>query len=838
MMIVSDSTMFDYHGNEMENYLKTVMSIAASTFRSPSISVNISLHVVRCLVLEAKEVDPVIVPDAQSSLGNFCDWQRRVYPEDIHDPQHFDIATLITRHDLSRKDLITGSSIRGVLGLANIASACVKSRRCAIVEDNGLATGLTVAHEIGHVLGMEHDGAGNRCLTSGHIMASVTSSGPGAYTWSRCSVGYLNSFLRSPISHCLNDEPDMNKNLSLYRGWRPGQLFHRNEQCRFLYADSSGACSHRQSDCEKLWCLRMNSEKQICSTNRAPPADGTECDEGKWCIGGECVSYGAEGPEPIHGQWSEWEPMFSDCSRTCGGGIRRKRRHCNSPTPSFGGSHCQGEDIQIEACNVFDCPGYSQYRFSEEQCESRNRIPYKDQLTSWVPYTDRSRISGDDFCKHSCVSYDLKKVVKFGRFIDGTRCDGVHPIGEYTAMCVDGECEYFGCDLVKDSNRRFDSCGVCDGDNSTCELQTGTKRILPSNDYTTVLEVPVGSTFINITLLCGGCHLALMSHGQYVFGGEGERGKSRAYSMGDDVISYVGREVESIQIRGHIRSNLTIQVSPFSGDVVEDDDRGSEVRWVFFKPIKERPVYRWNVVSTPCSKTCGFGIHTPEVICKQLESNGIIDIRSVEPYHCLHLKKPDLIPEPCNEFDCPYRLEVGEWGDCSVSCGVTEVRVRQAYCVRENTPGLTEILPYETCDSEDKPMLEEPCNAPVCTDGGKASCNGTIVASQGSFASPNHPGYYPTSVNCMTRIQVNPGYWIDLTFESFDFESSPECIFDYVEVFEEKEDGSSTSISKLCGTRKFSFSIVVKYSSAIVLLHSDSIVTRRGFVVNFSELDP
>ena len=31
----------------------------------------------------------------------------------------------------------------------------------------------------------------------------------------------------------------------------------------------------------------------------------------------------------------------------------------------------------------------------------------------------------------------------------------------------------YGCDLVENSDLRFDNCGVCGGDNSLCEIQTG-----------------------------------------------------------------------------------------------------------------------------------------------------------------------------------------------------------------------------------------------------------------------------------------------------------------------------------------------------------------------------
>lgn len=71
----------------------------------------------------------------------------------------------------------------------------------------------------------------------------------------------------------------------------------------------------------------------------------------KWCRRGECVPFGSEGPQPIHGSWSEFS-SWTKCSRTCGIGVKQKQRKCNNPTPRFGGRQCEGDDIFYELCNT------------------------------------------------------------------------------------------------------------------------------------------------------------------------------------------------------------------------------------------------------------------------------------------------------------------------------------------------------------------------------------------------------------------------------------------------------------------------------------------------------
>ena len=51
----------------------------------------------------------------------------------------------------------------------------------------------------------------------------------------------------------------------------------------------------------------------------------------QWCRRGECIQLGTEGPDTVDGAWSTWSSKYSECSRTCGGGVQYKERRCNTP---------------------------------------------------------------------------------------------------------------------------------------------------------------------------------------------------------------------------------------------------------------------------------------------------------------------------------------------------------------------------------------------------------------------------------------------------------------------------------------------------------------------------
>ena len=59
--------------------------------------------------------------------------------------------------------------------------------------------------------------------------------------------------------------------------------------------------------------------------------------------------------EKIDCEWSEWA-AWTDCSRSCDGGLSYRTRRIVAPA-SNGGKSCLGESIDYHDCNIEGCPG-------------------------------------------------------------------------------------------------------------------------------------------------------------------------------------------------------------------------------------------------------------------------------------------------------------------------------------------------------------------------------------------------------------------------------------------------------------------------------------------------
>ena len=83
-----------------------------------------------------------------------------------------------------------------VIGLAWVSGMCHPDYSCTINEGSNFESVFVIAHEMGHNLGMNHDGEtteGNRCSPDQFLMSPVL--GPGKVTLEEDDLSTENTFL-------------------------------------------------------------------------------------------------------------------------------------------------------------------------------------------------------------------------------------------------------------------------------------------------------------------------------------------------------------------------------------------------------------------------------------------------------------------------------------------------------------------------------------------------------------------------------------------------------------------------------------------------------------------
>lgn len=63
---------------------------------------------------------------------------------------------------------------------------------------------------------------------------------------------------------------------------------------------------------------------------------------------------------------------------------------------------------------------------------------------------------------------DTSYLFFLSQVVDGTPCSP-----DSTSVCVQGQCVKAGCDRIIDSKKKFDKCGICGGNGSTCKKISG-----------------------------------------------------------------------------------------------------------------------------------------------------------------------------------------------------------------------------------------------------------------------------------------------------------------------------------------------------------------------------
>jgi len=119
---------------------------------------------------------------------------------------------------------------------------CTKYYSCSLSEGSQFSLVQIITHEIGHSVGMDHDGdkkyTSGSCDGSKYIMSPYT--GAGKVTWSTCSRKNLFDFLktgsnnpskRAPKPVCLEIPSKLTDSVKYASNTLPGQKYDADAQC-------------------------------------------------------------------------------------------------------------------------------------------------------------------------------------------------------------------------------------------------------------------------------------------------------------------------------------------------------------------------------------------------------------------------------------------------------------------------------------------------------------------------------------------------------------------------------------------------------------------------------
>ncbi|XP_019386472.1 PREDICTED: ADAMTS-like protein 2 isoform X1 [Crocodylus porosus] len=201
--------------------------------------------------------------------------------------------------------------------------------------------------------------------------------------------------------------------------------------------------------------------------------------------------------EEITKWWGEWS-SWSTCSRTCGGGVMSRERHCLQQrlqiSQGTNSTVCVGQSKHYQLCQQQPCPANTA-SFKQQQCSSFNAKAFGKRYYDWMPlYPDDYTSISNKPCDLQCTTRNGERQL-MAHAQDGTSCKD----RTYQGVCISGKCEPVGCDGSLYSAQTMDRCRVCGGDGSTCYRVSGSfRKGISQLGYVFITNIPAGAMDILI----------------------------------------------------------------------------------------------------------------------------------------------------------------------------------------------------------------------------------------------------------------------------------------------------------------------------------------------------
>ncbi|XP_073699200.1 thrombospondin type-1 domain-containing protein 4 [Garra rufa] len=313
---------------------------------------------------------------------------------------------------------------------------------------------------------------------------------------------------------------------------------------------------------------------------------------------------------------------------------------------------------------------------------------------------------------------------------------------------------------------QVDVCGVCAGDGSSCDLFSGTLFLsVLSVGYHKILDIPSGAQRIKIQeTQKTRNYLALKTatgesviNGDWVIDRPGQfyaAGTELTYKRPNEIRSRAG---ESITASGPTNQELHLFViyqqpnpavyyeyilpkDPITDDhfsysyssvlplveshgIFPDPDNSdsenslssSHANHVPSDSITPEPVplYNWlAITTTPCSATCGTGSRQVLFGCVERATQ-----TTVPGDLCSYTSHPAPQVEECQLQPCPAFWDVGEWSECSKTCG-PGFQYRQVICqqAQGHNGNSTVVVATSLCDNTEMPETTTVCQLKICSE--------------------------------------------------------------------------------------------------------------------------